>query len=305
VLIKHLKNNDINLIRWDNCINNAINGSVFAYSWYLNILCEDWEALVLGNYEYVMPLFHKQKFNYDIYFTSTLGIRLGVFSNKILSEEIVGKFMDTVPKNDSLIDISFNIYNQVNITNTKQKNTYQLDLIQSHQKITKKYSDSFKENLAIARENKISVVRGLLPNELINFSLNTKVSTRPKLRRQDIPKLRMIIASCLRYNLGETYCAYGQHNNLQALAFFIKSKKNLHLLYAAASKDALETKAFHLIIDKYIELHSEKDLTLNLENSIAKSYQDFVEGVGASQLMYQRYYSNNLPLYLKLLLKHY
>ncbi len=301
--IKHLNNSDINFIRWDNCINNAINGNVFAYSWYLNILCENWEALVLGNYEYVMPLFRKTRFNKNIYYTSKLGIHLGVFSNKLLSEEIVQKFIDAIPKKNSIINISLNVFNQLKSKNIKNNSTYEIDLIKSHKRITENYTNQFQKDLETGKRNKISIVKGLLPNELINFSHSKDVLSRPKLRQSEIPKLRMIIAYCIRYSLGETYCAYGSHNNLQAAAFFIKSKRKLHLLFAANSKTGIVNKAFHLLIDKYIEVHSEKDLTLNLENVISNNNQDFFPGLGAKEYKFQQYYSNNLPLLYRFIIK--
>lgn len=303
-MIKHLENTDINFVRWDNCINNAINGNIFAYSWYLNILCEEWEALVLGNYEYVMPLFHKTKFNKKIYFSSKLGIRLGVYSNKLITHDIVQKFIDAIPSDKSLINLSLNIYNHLNSPNVRMVSTYELDLIQSHQKIAEKYSNQFQKDLETAHLNKITITQGLLPNELINFALSKKVYSKPKLKENQISQLRMIIANSLRYHLGETYCAYGDHNNLQAAAFFVKSKKKIHLLFAAISQYGIHKNAFHLLIDKYIEVHSEKDLTLNIENSIAKNNKEFFTGVGAHEVKYQQYYKNNLPRVYKLILNN-
>ncbi len=301
--IKHLNNSDVNFIRWDNCINNAVNGNVFAYSWYLNILCENWEALVLGNYEYVMPLFRKTRFNKNTYYTSKLGVRLGVFSNKLLTEKIVQKFIDAIPKKNSVINISLNVFNQLESKNIKSNSTYAIDLIKSHKRIAENYTNHFQKDLETAKRNKISIVKGLLPNELINFSQRKDVLSQPKLKPSEIQKLRMIIAYCMRYSLGDTYCAYGSHNNLQAAGFFIKSKRKLHLLFAANSKNGIANKAFHLLIDKYIEVHSEKDLTLSIENIISNNNQDFFSGLGAKEYKFQQYYTNNLPLLYRFIIK--
>ncbi|PLX10446.1 MAG: hypothetical protein C0597_16725 [Marinilabiliales bacterium] len=290
-------------MRWDNCINNAINGNVFAYSWYLNILSDQWEALVLGNYDYIMPLFRKKKYNKDIYYTSKLGIRLGVFSSKLLSEEIVKKFIDAIPKKNSIVDIPLNAYNQIKSKNVRNNSTYELDLILSHKRIAENYTNQFQKDLEIAKKNNISVVKGLLPNDLINFSRSKNVLAKPRLNTEEIQKLRMIIAYCLRYSLGESYSAYGAHNNLLASAFFIRSKKKIHLLYAANSKYGIESNAFHLLIDKYIEVHSEKDLTLSIENVISNNNQGFFAGLGAKENKFQQYYINNLSLFYKMIIK--
>lgn len=302
-MIKHLQNTDINFIRWDHCINNAINGSVFAHSWYLNILNDDWEALVMGNYDYVMPLLHKIKMNKVIYYSPILGARQGVFSNNLLSDKIIQKFIDAIPKNNTVINISLNLFNQIKLKNVSYNATYELDLIQTHQKIAANYTNQFQRELDAAIKNKITIVKGLLPNELINFSQRKDVISQPRLNPSENQQLRMIMAYCLRHSLGETYCAYGEHNNLLAAAFFIKSKRKWQLLFAANSKYGIENNAFHALIDKYIEVHAEKDLTLNIENAISSNTKDFFIGLGAKEFKFQQYYANHLPFLYRLIIK--
>ena len=52
--IRHLRHNEINYSLWDKCITNAKNSLVYASTWYLDVVSPDWEALVAGNYEYIM-----------------------------------------------------------------------------------------------------------------------------------------------------------------------------------------------------------------------------------------------------------
>jgi hypothetical protein len=249
-----------------------------------------------------MPLLRKTKFKRDKYFTSKLGNRLGVFSNQLLSESIVKKFIESIPDNKSVINISLNKFNKLRDSKVKNIKTYELDLIQSHKKISEKYSNQFQKELHTAKKNRITVIKGLLPNDLINFSLKQNVRSNPKLSQVDIQQLRMIIAYSLRYSIGETYAAYTADNNLCTVAFFIKSKRKLHLLYGAINKMGLNSNAFHLLIDKYIEVHSEKDLTLNIENIISNNNIDFFSGVGAHEYKFQQYYSNKLSWIYKLLI---
>jgi len=289
-------------VRWDICINNAINGCIFAYSWYLNILCDSWEALVLDDYKYVMPLLRKTKFKKNLYFTSKLGIRLGVFTNQLLTENIVKQFIDNIPDKDSVIDISLNMFNKLSDSHVKNITTYELDLIQNYKKIAEKYSNLFQKELQVAKNNKITIVKGLQPNDLINFSQKQKVKSKPKLNQNNIQKLRIIMAHSLRYSLGEAYGAYAASNNLCAVAFFIKSNRKLYLLYTAINNYGINLNASQLLIDKYIEVHSENDLTLNIENIISKNDFNFFSGVGAHEYKFQRYYSNKLFWIYKLLI---
>ena len=60
--IKFLSHNQINKEKWDAAIDEAINGIIYAKSWYLDIVSPDWTALILGDYEVIMPLTYRKKF---------------------------------------------------------------------------------------------------------------------------------------------------------------------------------------------------------------------------------------------------
>lgn len=55
-MIKHHRAHEIDRERWDECIRKSFNGIIYAYSWYLDIVCPSWEALIEGDYKIVMPL---------------------------------------------------------------------------------------------------------------------------------------------------------------------------------------------------------------------------------------------------------
>ncbi|HAN19909.1 MAG: hypothetical protein A2X13_11180 [Bacteroidetes bacterium GWC2_33_15] len=302
--IKYLNNNEINFIRWDNCINNAFNGSIFAFSWYLNILCEDWHALVLGDYNYVMPIIHKPVFRKEIIYSHVLGNRLGVFTNNLLTEDIVNQFFNAIPKNYTYIELNLNKFNSFTdctyqISNHK---IYELDLIQSYSALSQKYSGSFQKNIQSAKANKITIVNGLSTNDLIRFSVQKDSKSNPQLNKKEIAQLRMIISFVLRYNLGEIYGAYTANNNLCAVALFIKSKRKIHLLYNAQNKNGKNLNAIYLLIDRFIESHTEKNLTLNIEKVVSENRVEFLTGAGTTEYKTKNIKKNNLPCYYKLLI---
>ena len=303
--IKFLHNGDINFVRWDNCINTAFNGNIFAFSWYLNILCDNWCALIIGDYKYVMPLLHDTILKKEIITTHILGEKLGVFTNELLTEDIVNRFFDAIPLNYSYIKSTLNKYNKFSNCNFEIRNQkiYDLDLMQSYLLISEKYSNSFQKNIQTARSKKISIIKGLSPNDLINLSLKKGSRSMPFLNKQNINKLRMIIAFAIRYNLGETYGAYTAENNLCAAAFFIKSKNKIYLLFNSEDKNGDFSNSMSLLIDRFIENHSEKNLTLNLDNIVTKNSLYFMQGVGATECKIKTIRRNNLSLLYKLFIK--
>ena len=76
--IRLIRHSDINTEKWNRCIDQAPNCRIYAYDWYLDRTAVYWDALVYGNYEYVMPLPARNKwfikYLYNPYFSQQLGI---------------------------------------------------------------------------------------------------------------------------------------------------------------------------------------------------------------------------------------
>ena len=47
-MIHYVKRKDLDLNKYDACINNAINSRIYGYSWYLDIVADNWDVLVLN-----------------------------------------------------------------------------------------------------------------------------------------------------------------------------------------------------------------------------------------------------------------
>ena len=62
--IKYLRHQEVDKSKWDNCIDKADNGLIYAYSFYLDHMAKQWDALVLNDYEAVMPLTWNKKFGF-------------------------------------------------------------------------------------------------------------------------------------------------------------------------------------------------------------------------------------------------
>ena len=55
-MINYKRHKEIDFKKWDNCIESAINRNIYATTWYLDLVCKNWDALILNDYEAVMPL---------------------------------------------------------------------------------------------------------------------------------------------------------------------------------------------------------------------------------------------------------
>src|SRR5579864_8810325 len=80
-MIRYLKRPDIDTGRWDGCIHQAGNSLIYGYHYYLDHMAAgQWDALVLDDYEAVMPLPWRRKFGIRYLYQPAFTQQLGIFS---------------------------------------------------------------------------------------------------------------------------------------------------------------------------------------------------------------------------------
>lgn len=300
--IVYLKHNEINKYKWDKCISNAFNGIIYAYSWYLDIICEDWEALVQGDYKRVFPLTNGIKYNIPYLYQPFFAQQLGIISTIQLTPDIINDFLNAIPAKYKFIEINLNIFNQIenDLFSIRKKQTFELDLIKPAKIIRKEYSKNTKRNIKKAQANNINISTNNIPNnELITFYKENTGKKIADYKEKDYYLLRRIANLAIHHRFGQIYTAFTQQNTLCAAAFFLTSHNKSIYLLGASTPEGFEKKAMFLIIDKYIENHAERNLTLDFEGSNIESIARFFRGFGAEKCTYLSVKRNNLPWYIK------
>ncbi len=298
--IKYLKHEEIDRLMWDKCINMSFNGIVYAYSWYLDIVAYQWDALVLDDYKAVMPLTGKKKYGLNYIFQPKYTQQLGVFSTGILDEKLVQTFLNSIPEKFKIIDINLNTFNKSECvkSNVKQGVTYEIDLISSYKSISKNYNSNTKRNIKKAEKNSVKISKHVNLKDLL---LLKKETSKIPITFEHLNILRRIIPFTITHNLGETYGAYNDKNELIAAVFFIKSHNKCIYLLSASSKEGKDLSAMFAIVDTYIKDNSEKNITLDFEGSSIESLARFYKGFGAIPINFSKVTINRLSWFLRFL----
>ncbi|MDB2555531.1 hypothetical protein N9X55_02170, partial [Flavobacteriaceae bacterium] len=95
--IKYLSREELEVAKYNDCIENSIQRRVYAFSWYLDIVADNWDVLVLNDYEAVMPIPWKQKYFIKYVTQPFFCQQLGVFARKKISKELVLDFIQNIP----------------------------------------------------------------------------------------------------------------------------------------------------------------------------------------------------------------
>ena len=101
-MIRLVKREEIDDKAWDRCIASSLRPLVYANSWYLDIVCEQWEGIVfqeiLGSYSLVLPIPIMTKWNRPFVRMPLFCQQLGVFASTDCSLQIQKKAIETFVK---------------------------------------------------------------------------------------------------------------------------------------------------------------------------------------------------------------
>ena len=235
---KYLNHKEIDIQKWDKCIKRSVNGSIYGYSWYLNIVSDDWDAIIDEKYETIMPVTYRKFLGLKILIQPPFASNLGVYSIKVLDANMVNNFVNVLTERFRFININLNKYNKATggFFKIKRDIVYELDLIPSYKRINSLYNSTIKENLKEAQKNKITIVQGMNSNDLIRLYLNNKSLLWKLIFRKHFNKIKMLISTAIKYRVGQIYGAYTRENNLCAAGFFVWSHQKVFFLFLGEDK---------------------------------------------------------------------
>ena len=110
--IHFLKRKEIDDHKWDDCIGSSSNSLPYAFSWYLDSVAENWDTVVLGDYETVMPLVWLRKFGIKCLYHPYYCQQLGVFGSD-LGKKAQRELANYITQHFSYISINLNPVSQI------------------------------------------------------------------------------------------------------------------------------------------------------------------------------------------------
>ncbi len=296
--IVYINRGSIDTKKWDSCIARSVNSSVYAYSWYLDIVAPQWGALVANDYSTVFPLPFSTKYGITYVYQPGFTQYLGIFSRDQISDEVVSSFFAAIPPQFQHVSIYLNPFiKAVKGSVTSSRTTFNLDLIQPFHATLLRFSETVKKNVLKATALNVSVLKGLSISQLFEL---IEADPQQRLSKDHLNTLKRIISFSTNLGVGQLYGAYTNSNQLCAAALFLTNQGRSTCLFSTVTPEGIENKAMYFLIDSYIIAHSEKNLVLDFEGASNTVIAEFYKGFGAIECTFNHVVLNRLPWYLKL-----
>lgn len=284
--------------KWDRCIDNSMNGRIYAYSFYLDAMSDQWDAIVLNDYEVVMPLPWRKKWGIYYIYQPFLSAQLGVFGNSI-SSSLLNSFIEAIPGKFKLWEFPLNqqnVFDDVKVPFVLRKN-YELSLKKDYDTLFRNYRENSKRNIRKALSYGCEVRQGIVIEDII--ALNKAFSPGDSISESDYLCFHTLFSLLNKKGEASTYGIYLK-DQLVASCCFLFSHKRAYYLLVGNHPNGRTLGASHLLIDAFIKDLAGQDLILDFEGSDLRNLAFFYSSFGAIAENYPAIYYNGLPWYLRM-----
>ena len=301
--IIYLKNNQVDKTKWDACIASADNELIYAYAYYLDTMSRHWDALVLNDYEAVMPLTWNRKYGifylYQPFFTASLGI-----FGKNISAAVTQDFLETIPRKFTYWDIYLNSKNQFPIKGFTfyNRRNYTLNLDKSYEDLFKNFSENHQRNINRAGRTGCIIKKNIEITEVLRMA-GEQAKKYSTIKKQDYKNLKNLYQYLFSVNSAETYGVFTANEKLLSACVFFYSQNRAYYILAGNNEAAKKIGASHFLINAFIKEHSNKNLVLDFAGSSIQNIAAFFAKFGANEEIYPGLKRNKLPAILKLFKK--
>ncbi len=305
-MIKYLKNHFIDRFKYDQCIKLDETGIIYGLSWYMDIICEEWDALVLNDYDAVWPLPLRYKWGVKYFYRPYAVQQLGIFTKKPLNPSTLEEFIKALKQHCQYADVYLNegqvlSERKVPLVKFMPNRNMMLDVSCSYQDIYNGFNTNTRRNIKASQKSKLQLFEQDGPEVLVRLFKDNKAKDL-KLSDSFYRNIEKAMYHCLHHNCGRVWTVYGGPNIVVAGAFITEFSGRATLLFTALDSGmGKELKAMFFLINEFLIYYSTKLRLFDFEGSNDDNLVRFYGGFGAEEKTYYNLKYNGLPWPLKLM----
>jgi hypothetical protein len=278
---RFIKNKDIDFQKWDELIAKSPDSYIYGYSWYLDAVCDHWDAIVLGDYEAVLPLPNEKKMKLDTLYQPFFHHSLDVIGLNKVSEEMQQSFFKAIPKNFKI---------QLFRTHTKLAqaevwNYQMIEDVSNHEEVYKGYSTNVKRQIKSAVKNSFAYRKDFDLNSFIAL-FKVEVGTRLNFLESDYQRLENLIQIGHEKSKFHIRSIVNAQNEIIASGVFILEKNRIIYLKGATNDEGRKNGAMQFLMDESIKEWGSSHPVFDCGGSNVESVASFYKRFGAMDVSY-------------------
>ena len=286
-MIRRVKRKDIDLEKYTSCLAKSVNYMIYAEFWYLDVLTnEQWDCIVLNDYEAIMPLPFQKKLGIKIITQPIYCQQLGVFYLLKFPKDKFLEFQKILQNNI----VRYYCFNEQNILDFEIENSAKLNQILS-------LSFDYESYISKIRKNRKQEIRKGLTEQFCIKESETNRAFIELLKEEyqeiknnlSLEKLELLVNEIQKRNLGKTVSVYENEKIVASSFYIISGNRLIQLCNAKKNGHSINFNTF--IVDFVIKNNLNQNLILDFEGSSLKGVNEFNSSFRAEN-RYLKVYQN-------------
>lgn len=291
-MIQYLTHDHIEKNRWDACVNHAVNGNVYAWSWYLDIVHPGWDALVEvvdDNYLSIMPITKKKKYGINYLCQPFFVQQLGVFSLEPITQEKTKAFLQAIPNRYRLVEIRLNEQNVLpeDANGVELHHNHLLDLNKDYDFLLSQYHENTRRNLKKSLNNGLQLVKDVSMETVIELFRANRGAAVKHWGDEEYDRLKRLADAAITSSNAFVYGVQNSDNNeIICGALFMKSHQRITFLFSGNNSEGRESHAMTFLIDQVIREYGGQPFLFDFEGSDDDQLARYYHGFGSNEVSY-------------------
>lgn len=277
--ISYVRYHTIDKERWDHLIDVSPVGRVYAYSWYLDALAGKWDALIGGDYEWIMPLPYNFKYGIGYIATPPFVQQLGIFGARLPEIALYERFLAAIPSKFRYVNLSVNMHDNHTAFYGKQRTNYILDIDRPYEQIWNGYRPDARKKLR--NKGQYLYMEGVdidkviddyrTYNNVAGFHLKPGMFSRLKVALEEANHRGKLISAAVKTPAGE----------ILASGLFPISHGRSYYIVGSQSEEGRRCHGTHILIDAFIQSNAFKIKVFDFEGSDIPGVAEFFKKWGS------------------------
>ncbi len=300
--IEIISSKKINVEKWNQLVTESSNGLIYAQSNYLDFVSENWDGLIINDYETIMPIPWRTKAGLKYAFTPAFTQQLGFIGAPLHlhTESIIRRIYAKYRYGSILLNAGNGL--TAKLTQAIPKPNLLLNLQLPFENIKLMFRKDHLQNAQKAINNGLIYTEIIPINKVISFYQLINGNKTPHIVHSNYQQLESYCNTVLKINQNYfTRAVVNEQGDLLSTALFLKDEKRIYNIMNATSEMGRAEKSNHLLFHQVIQEFSEKNLILDFEGSSIPGIKKFYEGFGCYEEIYYLWHYNKLPFPLSLI----
>lgn len=295
--IKYIKQAAIDKAKWDTCVKQARCSHPYALSDYLDAITDaKWNALVMGDYDAVMPLPARQKMGIQYVYQPFYAQQLGIYTSTTIDVSLEQAFIQAIPKHYSYIDIQLNYSHPVS---KHQKCNLILDLNQTRDTLYVNYSNNLKRNIQKALQYNLQFKKLDELQTFLSFAKQIMLNENQAIYSTSIYNtLEKISKMLFSKGIAHIYQVSYQ-DEICTMMLVVEYRNRLINLVPLTSSKGKEVSSSPFLYHQLIQQSAGSPKYFDFEGSEIAGVKQFYKQFGAIEEYYPILKINRLPIWMR------